>query len=178
MGLVIRPSDNNIIDAYSDADYVGMYGVEDPTDPTSCRSRTGFLVTLGGNPLVWSSKLQSLVATHTMEAEYIALSDMMKHVIFLRGIHYEITSQCSLLKLPDIGKTEITTVFQDNQAARILATTDPPRMTPRSKAIAVRYHWFRQHLHPDRIVMAQIPSKDNPSNILTKALDCVQFESE
>jgi hypothetical protein len=113
-----------------------------------------------------------------MEAEYIALSEMMKHVIFLRGIHHEITAQCTSLKLPPIGKTDIITVFQDNQAARILAETDPPRMTPRSKAIAVRYHWFRQHLHPERIAMAQIPSKDNPSNILTKALDRVQFEHE
>ena len=130
MGLVIRPSQSNIIDAYSNADYAGMYGIEDPTDPTSCRSRTGFLVTLGGNPLVWSSKLQSLVAMHTMEAKYIPLSDMMKHVIFLRGIHHEITSQCSSLKLPDIGKTEITTVFQDNQAAQILAATNPPQMSP------------------------------------------------
>jgi hypothetical protein len=72
-----------------------------------------------------------------MEAEYIALSEMMKHVLFLRGIHHEITSLCTSLKLPAIGKSEITTVFQDNQAARILAETDPPRMTPRSKAIAV-----------------------------------------
>jgi hypothetical protein len=113
-----------------------------------------------------------------MEAEYIALSDMMKQVIFLQGIHQEITSQCTSLNLPAIGKTSITTVFQDNQAAQILAATDPPRMTPRSKAIAVRYHWFRQYLHPNRIVMAPIASKDNPSNILTKALDRTQFEAE
>jgi hypothetical protein len=178
MGLVIRPSNSNVLDAYSDADFAGLYGVEDPEDPTSCRSRTGFLVTLGSNPLVWCSKLQTLVAAHTMEAKYIALSEMMKHVLFLRGIHAEITSQCTSLKLPPIGKSEITTVFQDNQAARILAATDLPRMTPRSKAIAVRYHWFRQHLHPDRIVMSQIPSKNNPSNILTKALDRVQFTAE
>ena len=51
-------------------------------------------------------------------------------------------------------------------------------MTPRSKAIAVRYHWFRQYLHPDHIVMAPVASKDNPSNILTKALDRTQFEAE
>ena len=178
MGLVICPSQNNIINAYSDTDYARMYGIEDPTDPTSCRSRTGFLVTLEGNPLIWSSKLQSLVTVHTMEAKYITLSKMVKHVIFLRDIHAEIMSQCKSLKLPNIGKTEITTMFQDNQATRTLAATNPPQMTPRSKAIAVQYHWFWQYLHPDRIVMAQIPSKDNPSNILTKALDHVQFESK
>jgi hypothetical protein len=113
-----------------------------------------------------------------MEAEYIALSEMMKHVLFLRGIHHEITSLCTSLKLPAIGKLEITTVFQDNQATHILAETDPPRMTPRSKAIAIRYHGFCQHLHPERIIMSQIPSKNNPSNILTKALDHVQFTAE
>jgi hypothetical protein len=51
-------------------------------------------------------------------------------------------------------------------------------MMPRSKAITVRYHWFRQHLHPKQIVMSQIPSKNNLSNILTKALDCIQFTAE
>ena len=135
MGVVIQPSSSNIINAFSDADFVGLYGTEDPMDPTSCRSRSGFLVTLGGNPLVWSSKLQSLVAAYTMEAEYIALLEMMKHVLFLRGIHQEITSQCTSLNLPPIGNTEITTVFQDNQAACILTSANPPCMTPRSKAI-------------------------------------------
>ena len=72
-----------------------------------------------------------------MEAEYIALLEMMKHVLFLGGIHQDITNLCMSLNLPSIGKTEITTVFQDNQAAHILASTDPPRMTPRSKAIAM-----------------------------------------
>jgi hypothetical protein len=75
-----------------------------------------------------------------MEAEYIALLEMMKHVLFLHGIHAEIITQCTSLKLPPIGKSEITTVFQDNQAACILAKTDPPRMTPHLKAIAVHYH--------------------------------------
>jgi hypothetical protein len=113
-----------------------------------------------------------------MEAEYIALSELMKHIVFLRGIHEEITTLCTSLQLPPSGTSTITTIFQDNQAARILAATDPPRMTPRSKAIAVRYHWFRQHLHPDRIVMSQIESKKNVANILTKPLDRIQFEHE
>jgi hypothetical protein len=111
MGLVICPSLENTINAYSDADFAGLYGIEQANDPTSCRSWTGFLVTLGGNPLVWCSRLQTLVAAHTMEAEYIALSEMMKHVIFLCGIHHEITSLCTSLKLPPIGKSDIITMF-------------------------------------------------------------------
>ena len=40
----------------------------------------------------------------------------------------------------------VSTVFEDNRAAKILATTDPPRLTPCSKSLAVRYCWAPTNL--------------------------------
>ena len=40
----------------------------------------------------------------------------------------------------------ISTVCEDNRAVKILATTDPPYLMPRSKHIAIRYHWFCSHV--------------------------------
>jgi hypothetical protein len=177
LGLVIRPTESHTLDCWADADFAGQYGKEDPQDPTSCRSRSGYVITLGGNPLVWSSKLQTEVALHTMEAEYIACSVAMKMLLFLRNIHSEISQHCTSLGITRNSKSTISTVFQDNQAALILATTDPPRMTPRSKSIAVKYHWFRQHLGPS-IVMQHAPSKQMLANILTKPLPRQQFQEE
>jgi hypothetical protein len=113
-----------------------------------------------------------------MESEYIACSTAMRMLLYIRNIHEEICTHCVNLKIPYKAESAISTVFQDNQAALILATTDPPRMTPRSKSIAVKYHWFRQYLHKDKIVMKDIDTKYQLANIFTKPLSRVQFHAE
>ena len=70
-----------------------------------------------------------------MEAECIALSMSMRSLLHLRGMLFEIDSVFSL----DLGSklSSISSIYEDNRAAKILATTDPPRMTPCSKHLAV-----------------------------------------
>ena len=174
-GMRIRPTKKNTLDCWVDSDFAGLIGKEDPQDPSSTRSRTGFIICLGDNPVFWQSKLQTITALHTMESEYIAASTAMKSLLFLRRVHEEI---CTKFDLPFDPKSNISTIFEDNQAALILATTDPPRLTPRAKSIAVHYHWFRQYLKPDSIVMKSIDSPSNRSNQLTKPLGKLQFERE
>ena len=41
----------------------------------------------------------------------------------------------------------LSRVFEDNEACRILASSEMPKMTPRSKHIAVKYHWFLSKLN-------------------------------
>jgi hypothetical protein len=81
------------------------------------------------------------------------------------------------LNLPKTKESEISTIFEDNQAAIILASTDPPRMTPRSKHIAVKYHWFRSHLKEGEIVITHVGTDDQLADILTKPLTRNKFES-
>ena len=50
-------------------------------DPAFSRTGTGFIIKLGGCPLLWKSHLQSLTALSTAESEYVALSQSMR-VIF------------------------------------------------------------------------------------------------
>ena len=45
------------------------------------RYLTGSVIMVADCPLLWVSKVQSLVATSTLEAEYIALSHSMKELI-------------------------------------------------------------------------------------------------
>ena len=35
-----------------DADFAGLWGVEEPQDVTCVKSRTGYVIRLGGSPLV------------------------------------------------------------------------------------------------------------------------------
>jgi len=53
-GIIIRKTQGiPMLDCWVDADL---------KDPTSVRSRTRFVITLGGNPAVWQSKLQTEIA--------------------------------------------------------------------------------------------------------------------
>jgi hypothetical protein len=174
-GMTIRPTSKNTLDCYIDADFASLYGKEDPQDPACVHSRTGYIITLGDNPVVWSSKLQSEIAYCTQESEYISLSTVMKSLVYLPQIYEEI---CLALNLPFDPKFNISMVFEDNQSCLILATTNPPQMMPHSKSIGVKYHWFRSHLSKDTIVMQYCPSELQRANILTKPLLQMQFEAE
>ena len=108
-----------------------------------------------------------------MESEYISLSMAMRSLIYLRGLLFELDSIFDI-QLGDRIST-LSTVFEDNTPALTLATTDPPRMTPRSKSLAVKCHWFRSKLSPTDIVIKYINTFDNVADIFTKALPFETF---
>ncbi len=108
-----------------------------------------------------------------MESEYISLSMAMRSLVYLRGLLFELDSIFSL-SLGDKIST-ISTVFEDNTPALTLANTDPPRMTPCSKSLAVKYHWFRSKLSPSTIVVKYIASAENTADIFTKPLPFEAF---
>ena len=59
------------------------------------------------------------------------------------------------LDLPNLDKV-ISQAYKDNEAALILANSTVPKMTPRSKHIGVKYHWFRDNLRPLKILIVEI----------------------
>ena len=54
------------LDLWADADFSGLWNIKDQIDPTSAKSRTGFMVTLSRLPIVWSSKLQQEITLSTV----------------------------------------------------------------------------------------------------------------
>jgi len=51
-GLILDPSEELCLDCYPDADFAGLWGHEDPQDPHCARSRTGYVITLAGCPVL------------------------------------------------------------------------------------------------------------------------------
>jgi hypothetical protein len=173
-GLIVRPTTTTCrLDCYADADFAGLWNAQQPNVVGNLRSRTGYLLTLGNTPVVWASKLQGVIALSTMESEFISLSAALKALIPLRDTHQRIATA---LSLPYESESRI---FEDNQACITLATTDPPRMTPRSKHIAIRYFWFREHLRNcTQLKIVYIPTNDQRANHLTKPLPTATFLKE
>jgi hypothetical protein len=160
------------LDLWCDADFAGLFNTEDLEDPSSARSRAGYLATLGGLPIVWSSKLIKEICTSTAEAEYSALSSGMKALIPLRRLFFEITEH---MGVPTCRVSRISHVMEDNNAARIVATADPPRFTPRNKHWNVKLHWLKQHLSPLTVTILPCASKDQLADAYTKSLPHADF---
>ena len=166
------------MDCHVDADFAGNWNPKDAEDPSGVKSRTGYLLTFGGVPLLWRSVTQECIALSTMESEYIALSTAMRSLVHVRALLSELSTKFNLAYGDRIST--ISTVFEDNRAAKILATTDPPRLTPRSKSLAVRYHWFRSHIGIKDgcgIQIVDVQSALNKTDFLTKALSKELFQA-
>ncbi|GKG01605.1 hypothetical protein Tco_0306310 [Tanacetum coccineum] len=54
------------------------------------RSTTGYVITLAKALVSWKSTLQSTTALSTIEAEYMAMTDVVKEAIWLQGLLSEL----------------------------------------------------------------------------------------
>ena len=172
-GLTFVPDPNINLDCYVDADFAGLWNHEDDQDPVCVKSRNRLCVTIAGCPVHWSLKLQSEIALSTLEVEYIALSTAMQEMLPMCRLFQEIGSVMKL-KLEEKGLLH-SVIFEDNNGALGLATL--PKLTPQTKHIAVKYHFFKDHIGEDKgIRIAKIESEFQKANIFTKGLPSKDFE--
>ena len=170
-GLIFKPSTDWKLDCYVDADFCGLWGSEDPEDPIVSKSRTGFIITLGGCPLVWKSTLQQETSLSTMMAEYVALSTAMRELLPLKRLVKTIAA--IVTGNDDVTVTAKSDVFEDNNGALTLATM--PRITPQSKFFAVKLHFFKEHVKTDsnpngEVEIQKIDTNSQLADIMTKGL--------
>ncbi|RVW89194.1 Retrovirus-related Pol polyprotein from transposon TNT 1-94 [Vitis vinifera] len=110
------------LQGYVDADFAG--------DIDSRKSTTGFVFTLGGTAISWTSNLQKIVTLSTTEAEYVAATEAGKEMIWLHGF------------LDELGKKqEMGILHSDSQSAIFLAKNSA--FHSKSKHIQTKYHFIR-----------------------------------
>jgi Reverse transcriptase (RNA-dependent DNA polymerase). len=180
-GMILSPNDTLGVDCYVDADFAGLWGVEHDQDPVSVKSRTGYILLFMGCPLLWVSKMQTQIALSTMEAEYIALSSAMRELIAIREVLKEIKSLAlKSLEKPTYAMTAKTfepipssSVYEDNDSCLKFATL--PKMSPRTKHIAIPYHFFRTKVAKLEIVIKPIDTKTQIADQFTKGLTSEDF---
>ena len=190
-GMVIKPNNIHELNCYVDSDFAGLYPVYPDQDPSSTKSRTGYVIFYQGCPVLWVSKMQTQCALSTMESEYLALSQSMRDLIPLREILKEInntvfnktviTPRCSAnsKSFSDIVTNTVdesipcSKVYEDNNACLKFARM--PRLTPRTKHIAVPYHWFRTKVEQLEISIEPISTDKQLADQFTKALPLDKF---
>jgi hypothetical protein len=92
-GIILEPDVTQGFECYVDADWAGTWKADYVGDPSTVLSRTGFITKFAGCPLVWGSKMQTLIALSTTEAEYITLSTDLREVITLMNLLKELKSR-------------------------------------------------------------------------------------
>ena len=175
-GLILNPTlrDGKLsVDCYPDADFAGLYGHENSNDPASAKSRTGFVITVAGCPVLWQSKLQTETALSTMEAEIVALAHSCRELFPVMDLVSRLGPAVGL----DGGETNMNvSIHEDNAGALILAQTLPPQYTPRSKHYHIKTVWFREEIVKRGINLVKIETVEQLGDIFTKGLGKVTFE--
>ncbi len=100
-------------------------------DPSTARSRMGYIIEYAGCPMHWASKMQTEIALSSTEVEYIALCQSMREVIPIMWLLEEAYQHGVpvLTKPPKI----YCKVFEDNEGAIEIAKI--PKMRPRTTNI-------------------------------------------
>lgn len=118
--------------AYSDSDWLGC--------PYSRRSRTGYLLLLGGAPVSWKSKKQSVVSRSSAEAEHRAMATTISEVLCVRWLLSEL----------GVKVTTATPLMCENQSACHIAHN--PVFHERAKHVEMDCFFVRERVESKVIV--------------------------
>ena len=137
--------------SFADADYASK--------ATDRRSVSGGVVMCGGGAVFWHSKTQKCITLSTTEAEYVAMSDVMKEVLGLRHVWRFMLPQAGMPCIP---------MYEDNAGSIQIANN--PVSNSNSKHIDVRHHFLRELVDRKEMEIIHVPSKYQHADFLTKAL--------
>jgi hypothetical protein len=145
---------NTAIVAYCDSSWAN--------DLSDRKSTTGVVIKLFGNTVCWLSKKQSTVALSSTEGEYMAMSDTVRELIWLRLWLSEV-----------MGIADSATLITDSTAAK--AMTSNPLNHQRTKHIDVRHHFVRDNVASNAVVINWISTVGQLADILTKCMPVKPF---
>jgi hypothetical protein len=156
VGIVLGGGENKALMGYVDADWAGCGETR--------RSMTGWVFMWNNSPIVWSSPRQATVATSTVEAEYIAVSEAAREAMWLRGL------------LGELGCDQPPTrLLCDNQGS--ISLPKKPSTHQRTKHIDIKHHLIRELVAKGIIKLEYVETGCQAADILTKSLSGTRHAS-
>jgi hypothetical protein len=129
------------------------------------RSATGNCVFMANGPISWVSRLQTTLASSSMETEYMASYDVVQELTWTVGVSQEV--EVNLLRYGQIK------VYVDNKSAIALANN--PVFHKRSKHIDIKYHWLREKVAEGVVTLVYVKTEEQLADIFTKGLAYPRF---
>ncbi|GJY69803.1 retrotransposon protein, putative, ty1-copia subclass [Tanacetum coccineum] len=140
------------VSCYTDAGYL--------TDVDDLKSQTGYVFVLNGGAVDWKSAKQSIFATSSAEAEYIAAFDASKEAVWVRKFIY------GLGVVPTIEKP--ISMYCDNTGA--IAIANESGITKGARHFHAKVHYLREVIEFGDIKLEKVHTYDNLADPFTKAL--------
>ncbi|GJR67504.1 putative ribonuclease H-like domain-containing protein [Tanacetum coccineum] len=138
------------LEAYSDSDYARA-NLDRKSTTRGCQF-------LGRRLISWQCKKQTIVATSTTEAEYVAAANCCGQVLWIQN------------QMLDYGFNFMNTkIYIDNEST--ICIVKNPVFHSKTKHIAIRHHFIRDAYEKKLIQVLKIHTDDNVADLLTKAFD-------
>ncbi|XP_052129813.1 uncharacterized protein LOC127750998 [Frankliniella occidentalis] len=143
------------IKVFCDSDFAG--------DPTDRKSRCCYVAMLANSPISWYSKKHNCVALSTVEAEFIAMCEVTREVVWLKRLLSEL-GQSRYVQSP-------CTIFCDNQGAINKTKEVDQNVSERNKHIDIQYFYCKDMQVKGFVKFVYVPSFNNIADIFTKPLN-------
>ncbi|POM61971.1 putative Polyprotein [Phytophthora palmivora] len=140
---------------YADADYAN--------DPDDRKSVSGFVTFVSGNVVSYGSRKQEINAQSTTEAEYMAMNEGTRDLLWLTGLCEELNW---VFARPEIRG--------DNKSCLYLNAK--PGKHSKTKHIQNKFHLVRHLVEDEQLRTRHVGTKDMIADIMTKPLPREQFE--
>ena len=150
VGILYKQDGSDKCIGYSDADWA--------SDTTDGKSTTGYIFTLSGGPISWSSKKQKCVALSTAEADYVALFGAAQECLRLRQLEKKLESSSDGPAL----------IYEDNQSA--IAMAKNPQFHGWAKHIDICHHFVRKQVANGTIKLDYCSTLGMTADIMTKGV--------
>ena len=160
---LITTKDLSLTYSANDGDIQGFTDADWGGDLETRKSTSGYIFLFGSTAVTWKTKLQSIVAASTLEAEYIAQAFCVREAIWLRKL------------IKDFGlKQKCIPIKADNQGS--IGLSKDSKITPRTKHIDVSYHLVVDYQEKNYVHIIYTPTDQMLADMLTKPLLRVKFE--
>ena len=135
------------ITAYVDSDWAGC--------PDTRRSTMGYIIMISNGPVSWKSKMMPMVAQSSCEAEFMALSEVCRELMWICRFYDEIGIEY-----------EVPTIFCDSQSA--IHWAEDPIQHQRNKHIEIKYYYCRDVVAKDQVRLFYICTTIQLADPMTK----------
>ncbi|GJU79468.1 hypothetical protein Tco_1281833 [Tanacetum coccineum] len=143
--------------------FLGLQTSSYSTDFSSECSQEDIQVSKRATKIRLVCKKQTIMATSSTEAEYVAAASCCAQVLWIQN------------QLLDYGFNFMNTkIFIDNQST--ICIVKNPVFHQRTKHIEIRHHFIRDANEKNLIQVLKIHTDDNVADLLTKAFDGPRFE--
>ena len=148
--------------AYSDANWSDPRETSKLTDD-KYKAQYGFVVSIGGCLLSWTSRRQQSRAQSSMESEFYAACEATKEVVWWRTLMNEL---CLKQEKP-------TVIYEDNKAC--ISFSKNNTCHARTKHIDLRAHACRDYVHDGLVQLVHVSTNDQLADMMTKGQSTSMF---